>query len=33
VAIVHLLTGVPPAEAARRAAAHRSVRDAAGSAG
>jgi N-acetylmuramic acid 6-phosphate etherase len=29
VAIVHLLTGLPPAEAARRAAAHRTVREAA----
>jgi N-acetylmuramic acid 6-phosphate etherase len=33
VAIVHLLTGLPPEEAAHRAAAHRTVRDAAGSAG
>jgi N-acetylmuramic acid 6-phosphate etherase len=29
VAIVHLLTGLPPEEAARRAAAHRTVREAA----
>lgn len=33
VAIVHLLTGLPPDEAARRAAAHRSVRAAVNSAG
>ena len=32
VAIVHLLTGLPPQEAARRAAAHRTVRAAAASA-
>jgi N-acetylmuramic acid 6-phosphate etherase len=32
-AIVHLLTGLPPDEAGRRAAAHRTVRDAVGSAG
>jgi N-acetylmuramic acid 6-phosphate etherase len=32
VAIVHLLTGLPPEEAARRAAAHRTVREAAASA-
>lgn len=33
VAIVHLLTGFPPDEAARRVAAHRTVREAAASAG
>jgi N-acetylmuramic acid 6-phosphate etherase len=33
VAIVHLLTGLPPDEAAARSAAHRTVREAAGSAG
>ncbi len=33
VAIVHLLTGLPPEEAGRRAAAHRTVREAANSAG
>jgi N-acetylmuramic acid 6-phosphate etherase len=33
VAIVHLLTGLPPQEAAARAAAHRTVREAAASAG
>jgi N-acetylmuramic acid 6-phosphate etherase len=32
VAIVHLLTGLPPEEAAQRAAAHRTVREAAASA-
>jgi N-acetylmuramic acid 6-phosphate etherase len=33
VAIIHLLTGLPPDEAARRAAAHRTVREAVASAG
>jgi N-acetylmuramic acid 6-phosphate etherase len=33
VAIVHLLTGLPPEEASRRAQAHRTVREAVASAG